>query len=301
MNAVEEPTVTVLPPAKFDIADAYIAELKDRYASLRIVDENDEDGYEAVKVALRTMVSTRTALDKNRKAQTQEAREWIASANAEADRITRKLLEVENPLAAEKKRIDDIKQAAKDAARLKAEEDERERLAEIERREKAIRDAEAAERKKEADKLAAERKAHEEEMAAFRRQKEELEAAQAKLKADQDEVEKAKAAEARKAELAKAAEEAAAKAERDLREKLEKDRVAAEQKKLDDAKREQEEAERLAEMRPDVERVHTFAKTLAEAISVKPACKTKKAKEAVNAAVAAVQGAVAALYEFKAK
>ena len=225
-------------PAKFDAVVVGIDTLKERYAGLKIIGIDDKSGYEAVKSGISELRSKRTAIEDVRQTFKRPLLDIGSAIDAEAKRITLALVEIEEPLKLEKKRIDDEKDAIK-AAKLAEEQrlirEEQEKIARA-AREKAEAEAAAqaeknrllaeenARLKAEADRVAAEQKAIADaqaaEMAKMRAEKAAAEAETARLKHD---AEQAKLAQ-EKAEADKlAAEKAAAE-----REEAEKARIAAE-------------------------------------------------------------------------
>jgi len=123
MSATEEAT-TITPPVKYSVTDANIQELKEKYSGLTA---NTNGGYQEVKEALREVVSLRTSTEKARKAFKKDALEYGRRIDDEAKRVTALLLEVEEPLKAEKQKVDNEK------ARIKAEKEavEAKRVADI--------------------------------------------------------------------------------------------------------------------------------------------------------------------------
>lgn len=91
---------------KYNLADAKIAELKKKYAGLKVKDLKDKEGFVAVKTALSEVVSIRTGIDKKRLALTGDYRKIVDAINGEAKRLTALIQEVEEPLREEKDRID---------------------------------------------------------------------------------------------------------------------------------------------------------------------------------------------------
>lgn len=177
---------------------------------------------------------------------------------------------------------------------------EREAAAKLER-EKAAREKAELEAKMAQERAEAERKAEEERKAALARQQE----ADAKAKAEREALEAKHRAEQRKAE-AKAAEERAARekaeaeAARQREELLEKQRqvIEAENARLAEEARKQREAEEAAEkaaQAPDKEKLLQYARALGS-IPV-PSCKSKKARNLVQALVTDILEAANSLRE----
>lgn len=105
-------------PVEFNITDAAIAELADKYSGMKA---DTPDNYKAISAAIRDVVSNRTAIEKRRKELKADALAWGKKVDTEAKRITAALTKIEEPLKATKKAVDDEK------ARIKAEEERKER------------------------------------------------------------------------------------------------------------------------------------------------------------------------------
>jgi len=119
---------------KYDVTDATIADLKERYTGLTI---SDREGYDHVRKAIGEVVTLRTGVEKMRKALKADALEWGRRVDAEAKRITAELLSIEQPLKATKKEVDDRKAAEK----AEKERIERERVEGIKARIQEMNDA----------------------------------------------------------------------------------------------------------------------------------------------------------------
>lgn len=88
--------------------DVKIKMYKDKYFPLKIVDENDKDGYENVRLALGDMRPTRTALNNERK---ETIAPYTTTAKYISSKYNEKINEIaslEAPLKFRKKEIDDI-------------------------------------------------------------------------------------------------------------------------------------------------------------------------------------------------
>jgi hypothetical protein len=184
-------------PALYGISEAKIAEEKARCADLK---SDTPKGYEEVKHALARVRSSRTAIEARRKELKADSLEYGRRIDAAAKHFTALVLEIEEPLLAEKEKIDGPRRLAKAAAeRLEAERLEAERA------------AQAAEVAAEAQRLAAEREAFEAEKRALERAEFERKAkiaaeeeAKARVEAERVAAEEAAVAEAeRKAALEK--------------------------------------------------------------------------------------------------
>lgn len=101
--------------------DAEIEKFKKEYGELKIVDENDKEGYEKVRAALSVMRPKRTALDEQRKKVTEPYRIATKFYNEKFNLYIDSIAEVEEPLKARKKEIDDIQEQIKEQKRLEEE------------------------------------------------------------------------------------------------------------------------------------------------------------------------------------
>lgn len=115
---VEAQLVTVedqikLELAKFNVADAAIAQLKEAYGALVITGPDDKKGYEAVKKAWNEIRSKRTGLEKKGK-ELRSGYTVIAKAiGAEEDRLIELINPLEEDLYKKWKAIDDEKERVK--------------------------------------------------------------------------------------------------------------------------------------------------------------------------------------------
>lgn len=300
----------------YSVTEAEIARTREACASLTC---DTPAGYEAVRVAIGNLRSTRTAIEKRRVELKADALAFGRLVDTEAKRFTDLLLAIENPLKTKKAVIDDeadhVKRA-KEAAALKIVQDEIDRHnAEKAAAEKAIRDAEEA-------RLAAEREA-------LRLERARLASEQAKIDAGRK-AEEDRAAAARKIEQARIDAERTAqrlederrRREREAEEKASRDRIAAEQAKVDSERRavevERQKAERieferqakiqaakdaaeqlardvlekarrdaeLAALAPDLEKIATFVMAIRSLQA--PKLKSKRLAERVAAAMGAL-------------
>ena len=254
--------------------------------------------YDETKRMRHVLRKTRTRIEARRKEHNAEHQEAIRFVNGIAKQLTGFVAHLEHPLAAMIANVDDAKERAKRAfaeAEAKRIEDERlTKIAQEEAERRAAHEAEQARLKVEADRLAAERA----EMAAERKRIYDMLAAERAKAADQqhreqeridaerkverdrlateqarlDEINRTErerlaklnaelAAEQRKMAEAKAAQEriefmakAKAEAERAAAEKVERDRLAA----IEREKIAQAERERIEAMRPDIEKVLAY-------------------------------------------
>lgn len=117
----KQETIETLPPAKFNVTDASLAELDREFAVLP--DRNTEDGYSLIAEGIRKLTKHRTGVEKMRKEFVAGALEHQRKVNAEAKRVTERLVAIENRLRAEKKLVDDAKAILE--AKLRHEEEDR--------------------------------------------------------------------------------------------------------------------------------------------------------------------------------
>lgn len=96
---------SVLPVVKYNVTDAAIAELAEKCRDLTA---DTPAGYKEVTKAIAEVRTTRTSVEAYLKA---DALAWGKKVDAEAKRITAKLLEIEEPLKEKKQIIDDAKAA----------------------------------------------------------------------------------------------------------------------------------------------------------------------------------------------
>lgn len=237
---------------EYDVSDAAIAQLKQQYGGLTA---ETPAKYEEVRKAIAETRTLRVKVEKTRKELKADALEYGRKVDAEAKRITALLLEVEDPLKAEKQKVDDEK------ARIQREKEEAEQRR-IEEEQRKQREAEEAKRKAEEERIRAEQEAErkklEAERAELEKQRKEEEA---KRKAEQEKLdaERRKIEEERqRLEREQFEREAKERAEREAREKAERE---AEAKRLAEERAEQER-QRLESLKPDVEKMADFAQFL---------------------------------------
>ena len=302
--ATAEQTVTVAPLVKYDVNEAALAKTREECAALTC---DTPQGYEAVRVAIGHLRTTRVAIEKRRVELKADALAFGRLVDSEAKRFTMLVEEIEEPLKAKKAVIDDeatrVKREA-EAEKIRALEAEiAANRARQEAEAKALRDAEEA-------RLAVERKALEAERAVLAEERrladdaarvirEAQEAAQATERARLAQVEEAQrvereaieaerlavAAEREKAERIEFERQAKIKAEAEAVAKAERDRLAA-----------AEQAAKLAALAPDIEKVKAFAVAIRALAAPKP--RTKDAKTAIADAVEALEQAAADLDAF---
>jgi len=110
--------MTSLPVVKYDITEAAISEIRQKYSGLKIV---DTASYKTVSVAIAEVRSKRIAVEERRKELKKDALEYGRLVDSEAKRITSLLQPIEEELKAEKQKEDDRK------AKIKAEKEAQEK------------------------------------------------------------------------------------------------------------------------------------------------------------------------------
>jgi hypothetical protein len=222
-----EPAEPTRPLVVYTPAEADIRALAVKFKGLPAQVETPQ-GYDRVKLALKEVVSARTTIEKQRERANRSALDWQRTVNAEAKRLTGLILEVEKPLKDAKASVDDRERLAAEAA---AEAVRKEEL----RKEQEAKAAEQARIREEQAQLAEERR----KLAEAQRQMAEQ---QRRFQAEQQ----------------------AAREEKEAAERKERERLATvELKRLSDEK----EAARVAfleKIRPDREKLISFANRLHE-------------------------------------
>lgn len=116
---------------KFNVTDATISEMREKFLPLAIQGIQDKQGYIAVHEARMSVKAVRIEVEKTRKELKEESLRWGRMVDGEAKRITELLLPIEKDLETKQKAIDDEKE------RLKAER-EREAKERLSRRVQAL-------------------------------------------------------------------------------------------------------------------------------------------------------------------
>lgn len=108
----------------YNVTNNAIVELQKKYTDLKA---SDKEGYKTVTKALSEVRTLRTSVEKKRKEYKADSLEYGRKIDAEAERVTNLLLNIENPLKTEKENYDN------EQARIKAEQErlERERISDI--------------------------------------------------------------------------------------------------------------------------------------------------------------------------
>jgi seryl-tRNA synthetase len=107
---------------KFNVSDAAIADLSEKYMPLVVNGINDSEGLKAIIAARKIIRGYRIDVDKRRKDLNADALEYQRRINAEAKRITAMLEPIEGHLMAEENKISDeieqIKRKKEEAEQL---------------------------------------------------------------------------------------------------------------------------------------------------------------------------------------
>ena len=211
---------------KYNLADAKIAEIKSKFLPLKVKDSKDQINYDLCKSSHQEVRTIRLGIEDTRKRLKASSLEFGRKVDAEARRLTKEIVEIEEHLLAQRKVVEDEQKRIEDERRAKIEaEEEAERLEEEERQE--------AEKKAEEERLEKIRQEQEANQKALDAKQAELDAKEAKIKADQDKIEadKQKAIEIEEAKK-KAAERAKLEAENKARKEKEDAEIAAKNKEM---------------------------------------------------------------------
>lgn len=103
---------------KYNVTDAALTEIKQRYDELKIQGADDKAGYDAVKAAISELRTIRTGIEKKRKELKDVALRYGRAVDSEAKRITGELTPIEERLTKEKERTDKEIEDRKNAAML---------------------------------------------------------------------------------------------------------------------------------------------------------------------------------------
>lgn len=154
-------TAAALTVIEYPTTEDKIAEARDKYAALKA---DTPAGYKKVVEAIAVLRGTRSAVEKRRVALKAEALDYGRRVDAAAKKLTALVVEIEEPLQAKKKAVDD------EEARLKREAEKAELVA-LEAKLKAEREAEEAKLKAQREQQAAEQKRIDDERKALDEQK----------------------------------------------------------------------------------------------------------------------------------
>lgn len=236
-------------PIRFSVSDEAIRVLKKKLTGL-VADT--PDGYKRVQAGIAETRMLRGQIETTRKALKETALTYGRLVDGEAKRITTLLEEIEAPLKLLKSEVDDAKQRSKEAI-------EADRRSEIERRVKRFDELEYVINPYTVAEMTEAEYANEMAKAVDLHDallKQRTHAAAEKVEADRIEREKVAA---ERAELEKLRAE---KLERDKEAATEHKRVAAEQAKIVEANRLEEEAKHIEAMKPDMDKTHAFSGVL---------------------------------------
>lgn len=103
---------------KYNVTDAALADIKQRYGELSVHGPDDKAGYDAVKAAIADVRSIRTGIEKNRKELKDLALRYGRAVDDEAKRLTSEVSQIEERLKVEKERTDKEIEDKKNAAML---------------------------------------------------------------------------------------------------------------------------------------------------------------------------------------
>lgn len=252
--------------ALFQPTDAAIADMAKRYMPLAIRDLDDAEGFKLVHAARMHVKACRVQVKKTRKALKADALEYGRRVDGEAARITAALDPIETHLETQEKRITDererIKREAAEAEQRKLEAEAKAKREAEEAAAKAIRDAEEARLKVEREKIEAERRELEAQRASAEAERRKVEAAQ-QAERDRLAAEQRAITEAKeKADRAEFERLAKIKAEQEARERVEREKAAEEARKIEQAAVIEAERLRIEAMRPDVEKIKAMGAVL---------------------------------------
>lgn len=103
---------------KYNVTDAALADIKQRYGELAVHGPDDKAGYDAVKAAIADVRSIRTGIEKKRKELKDLALRYGRAVDDEAKRLTSEVSKIEDRLKVEKERTDKEVEDKKNAAML---------------------------------------------------------------------------------------------------------------------------------------------------------------------------------------
>ena len=103
---------------KYNVTDAALAEIRQRYGELAVHGPDDKAGYDAVKAAIADVRSIRTGIEKKRKELKDLALRYGRAVDDEAKRLTSEVSQIEERLKTEKERTDKEIEDKKNAAML---------------------------------------------------------------------------------------------------------------------------------------------------------------------------------------
>jgi hypothetical protein len=273
-------TIALATRVEYPITEQDITAAAAQYAALTF---DTPDRYEEGRKAIAHLRSTRTAIEERRVELKAGALEYGRKVDAMAKRLTALIADVEEPLKAKKKAIDDEKERAKREA-------ERVELLVLEAKLRVEREAAEAtaraEREAEEARLAAERVRLAELEAVQRAAREKLEAERAELDRRQRDIEQA--------ERERAAKVAA---EEDARAAVERDRLAEQEA----AGRAAAETARREALRPDIEKIHAYGVAVRVLVGRSPEMATEEGAKALAWATGRLAAIASALDAYPGK
>jgi hypothetical protein len=265
MSTATEPNIRT-DLQRFSPSDVAIAAMRDQYMPLKIAGVEDAEGFKAVHSARMVVREHRVAVEKTRKELKADALEYGRKVDGEAKRLTAMLEPIEDHLTAEESAYNQAKELIRNAAKIKAEAEEKARQEAEAARLKAEHDAEVARLKAESERLAAERAAMEAERQKIesaqaaerqrqRAEQEKIDAANRAIEAEKTRLANLESARLRKIEEERIAAEAAAIAKADTEARFA--REAEEKAAAAEAAKLRAEAARLKaeSLKPDVEKL----------------------------------------------
>lgn len=303
-------TVTALVPPENDAdllreysADDLVAELsklKDECAALDPA--AGPEAYEASRVAVGKLRTSRTAIEKRRTSLKSEHLERGRRIDAAAKFLTAKIEEIETPLLAKKRAVDEAEARAKygreNAERIAKEAKERQEAEEAAAKQRAEQAAEAArlkvikdEQDREADRLLQEQA----KLDRARREEEKRQAAERKKLEDERKEFEAERSRVRAEEEAK---EAAARFEVEAAERAVRDRAAAAAAEEAKAAAAAAERVRLEALKPDVAKLKDFAAAIMALAGQEIEFQTNEAFAAHDDAVCALMDSATTIEDF---
>ena len=122
---------------KYNITDAFIYELKNKYLNLKVENINDQYNYTLAKQGHQEVKSIRIEIEKKRKELKSSVLEYGRAVDSEAKRLTSEVNEIEEHLLEQRKIVEDekerIRKEKQEAERIEAERIRQEELARIEK------------------------------------------------------------------------------------------------------------------------------------------------------------------------
>ncbi len=269
------------PLVKYEVTVDQIRQWGEKYSGL---EATTREGYEDVRLAIGMLRTTRVGIEKRRVDLKRDALEYGRRVDSVAKQLTTEIETIEDGLKAKKAAVDDErerikreKEAAEKTAveaKIKAEHEAEEARLRAEREAEEARLAAAREAQRvEAERLAAERAAIERERAEAEAKRQEtdeqarrereaeerrLAAERAQLEAERRAYEEAR----REAEHQEQLRQERIRAESEAKARAERERVEAEEARVREEERKAELARRLEALKPDADKLETYANAL---------------------------------------